>query len=56
MVEAFDDNVISCSVIDVYKGKQIPRDKKSITLRVETIGPGFEKTIELLSGIGGVLR
>ncbi len=56
MVEAFDDNVISCSVIDVYKGRQIPRDKKSITLRVETIGDSFEKTIELLSGIGGVLR
>ena len=56
MVEAFDDDVISCSVIDVYRGKQIPKDKKSITLRVETTGPDFEKTKELISGIGAVLR
>lgn len=56
MVEAFDDNVISCSVIDVYRGKQIPRGKTSITLRVETIGHSFEKIKELISVIGGALR
>jgi prephenate dehydrogenase len=56
VIEAFDENVISCSVIDVYRGKQIPEGKKSITLRVETTGDSFEKTKELISGIGGVLR
>jgi prephenate dehydrogenase len=56
VVEAFDDNVIMCSVIDVYKGKQIPKGKKSVTLRVETTGDSFKKTKELIKGIGGVLR
>ena len=56
MVEAFDDNVIMCSVIDVYKGKQIPKGKKSVTLRVESTGASFKKTKELIRGIGGVLR
>jgi prephenate dehydrogenase len=56
LIEAFDDNVIACSVIDVYKGKQIPKGKKSVTLRVETTGDDFKKTKELIRGIGGALR
>jgi prephenate dehydrogenase len=56
VIEAFDDDVISCLVVDVYRGKQIPQGKKSITLRVETTGDSFEKTREFISGIGGVLR
>lgn len=53
---AFDSNVTMCSVIDVYRGRQIPEDKKSITLRVETIGADFEKIVKLIQGIGGILR
>lgn len=56
LTEAFDDDVISCTIIDVYKGKQIPEGKKSVTLRVETTGDSFKKTKELIKGIGGVLR
>ncbi len=56
VIEAFDDSIISCSVLDVYEGKQIPKGKKSITFRVGSIGHSFERTIELISGIGGVLR
>jgi prephenate dehydrogenase len=56
VIEAFDESVVSCSVIDVYRGKQIPKGKKSVTLRIETTGDSFEKTKELITGIGGVLR
>jgi prephenate dehydrogenase len=56
LIEAFDGDVISCLIVDVYRGKQIPEGKKSITLRVETTGDDFKKTNELIKGIGGVLR
>jgi prephenate dehydrogenase len=56
LLEAFDEDIILCTVIDVYKGRQIPEGKKSITLRVDTTGDSFEKTKELILGIGGVLR
>ena len=56
LIEAFDSDVISCSVVDVYRGRQIPKGKKSVTLRVETTGADFAKTNELIKGIGGVIR
>ncbi len=52
-----DPAVNSCEVIDVFRGRQIPEGKKSITLRVEVIGAGgFQKIEKLLKGLGGELR
>jgi ferredoxin-fold anticodon binding domain-containing protein len=59
VIEASDDRIISCSIIDTYKGEQIPEGKKSITIRVETIDfkqEDFEGIKKLLLGIGGILR
>lgn len=52
-----DTAITTCDVIDVFRGKQIPEGKKSITLRVEVIGAaGFKKVEKLLTGLGGELR
>ncbi len=49
-------DIISCKIIDIYKGKQIPEGKKSITFRVEALDFDFSTVETLLKGIGGVLR
>ncbi|MFQ6137181.1 MAG: prephenate dehydrogenase [Candidatus Hydrothermarchaeales archaeon] len=59
VVENSDDRIVSCDVVDVYEGEQIPKDKKSITLNVKAVdfkARDFEKISGLLEGIGGVLR
>jgi prephenate dehydrogenase len=56
VVEASEEGIVSCSVIDVYRGEQIPKGKKSITLRVEAIEFDFHRVEALLQGIGGTLR
>jgi prephenate dehydrogenase len=49
--------VTSCEVVDVFKGKQIPHGKKSITLRVEIVEPEVAGFVEkLLTGLGGKMR
>jgi prephenate dehydrogenase len=58
-IVALDSRVSLCEVIDTYEGKQIPKGKKSITLRVESTDftKGDFRLIEkALIGLGGVLR
>ncbi len=50
------DAIVSCSVVETYRGKQVPEGKKSVTLRVEAIDFDFARVEELLTGLGGVLR
>jgi len=56
VIKSTEDSIISCKIIDVYQGKQIPEGKKSITFRVEALDFDFSKVETLLEGIGGVLR
>lgn len=56
VVSGFDDKILSCSVMDTYVGKQIPKGKKSITIRVEAVDLDFAKIEGLLKGLGGVIR
>ncbi|MDI6654263.1 MAG: prephenate dehydrogenase, partial [Candidatus Hydrothermarchaeota archaeon] len=56
IIEACDGRVISCSIIDTYKGKQVPQGRKSITFRVEAFDLDFENVKKILKGIGGTLR
>jgi prephenate dehydrogenase len=59
LVEVVDPRIVSCKVIDVYRGKQVPKGKKSITLRVEAINfskDAFKKVEKVLLGLGGRLR
>jgi prephenate dehydrogenase len=56
VIMASDERIASVSLLDVYKGKQIPKGKKSITLRVEAVDFDFKKIEKLLMGLGGVLR
>ncbi len=59
LVKVVDQRIVSCRVIDVYRGKQVPEGKKSITLRVEAINfrkDVFKKVEKILVGLGGVLR
>jgi prephenate dehydrogenase len=59
LVKALDSRIISCRVIDTYRGEQVPRDKKSITLRVEAIDfskEDFKKIENVLLGLEGKLR
>lgn len=59
LIEALDPRIFSCRVIDVYRGVQVPRGKKSLTLRVEAIEFGrddFRRVEEILTGLGGTLR
>lgn len=59
VVESFDSRIVRCDMLDVYAGRQIPRGKKSVTLRVEAIEFGkedFEGVKKLLEGIGGTIR
>ena len=48
--------VLTCEVIDVYRGKQIPRGMKSITFRVVAVDLDFTQVESFLRGIGGRLR
>ncbi|MEE8167722.1 MAG: prephenate dehydrogenase [Candidatus Hydrothermarchaeales archaeon] len=56
VVESSDEGITSCSIVDTYKGKQIPKGKKSVTLRVEAIEFDFDEVTKLLSSLGGQLR
>ncbi len=59
IVENSDGRIVKCEPIDVYTGRQIPKGKKSITLRVEAIEfqkKDFEAVKKLLEGIGGTMR
>lgn len=59
VIEASDPRIVSCRVIDTYRGRQVPRGKKSITLRVEAIDfekDGFKGVEEILLGLGGKIR
>ena len=49
--------VISASVVDIYKGSQIPSGKVSITIEYEAINSDARFDVEsLLEGFGGVIR
>ncbi len=59
VVKNSDNRIVSCEVADIFEGKQIPKDKKSITLRVKAVDfkkEDFDFISYLLKGIGGVLR
>lgn len=56
IIETCDERIISCSIIDTYKGKQVPQGRKSITIRVEASDFDFEKVKKIIEGIGGTLR
>jgi prephenate dehydrogenase len=59
LIEASDPRIISCSVIDTYRGRQVPRGKKSITLRIEAIDfekDDFRGVEKILLGLGGKIR
>ncbi|RMF90113.1 MAG: prephenate dehydrogenase [Methanobacteriota archaeon] len=52
-----DSAVVSCDVVDVFRGRQIPEGKKSVTLRAELMEPEKAGLIEeLLQRLGGVRR
>lgn len=58
-ITALDSRITSCEVVDTYKGRQIPEEKKSVTLRVEStdFDRGDFRLIEkALKGLGGILR
>ncbi len=48
--------VLSCEVIDIYRGEQIPPRMKSVTFRVAGVDIDFTQVERLLRGIGGTLR
>jgi prephenate dehydrogenase len=51
------DTIISCEVVDVFKGEQLPLGKKSVTFRVLSVNQKDAlKVQELLKGLGGKLR
>jgi prephenate dehydrogenase len=56
VVANLDDSIISCSILDTYTGKQIPKGMKSVTLRVKAVDFDFAKVEDLLRGLGGVIR
>ncbi len=50
-------DVVDASVVDVYKGSQIPSGKKSITIRYTVINPDTRYDVEnLLKGFGAFIR
>lgn len=59
VIKNSDKRIVSCDVVDIFEGKQIPEGKKSITLRVKAVNfesKDFDHVSEILKGIGGVLR
>ncbi len=50
------DGIVSCSIVETYRGKQVPKGMKSVTLRIEAIDFDFKRAEELLTGLGGALR
>jgi len=46
----------NCEVVDVYRGKGIPRGKKSITFRMEGVELDTSRAERLLQGMGGIIR
>jgi prephenate dehydrogenase len=48
--------VLTCEVIDIYRGKQIPQGMKSVTFRVVGVDLDFAQVERFLRGIGGKLR
>ncbi len=52
-----NSSILSCEVLDVFKGKQIPKDMKSVTFRLEALDRAQIKSVErLLNGLGGRIR
>jgi prephenate dehydrogenase len=47
---------LTCEVIDIYRGKQIPQGMKSVTFRVIGVDLDFAQVERFLRGIGGRLR
>jgi len=57
LVAGFRATIVSCEVVDVFRGDQIPSGFKSITLRFETLESGDADFIKrVLSGLGGKAR
>lgn len=59
LIKAWDPRIISCSVIDTYRGRQVPKGRKSITLRVEAVDfdkDDFKAIEKILIGLGGKVR
>jgi prephenate dehydrogenase len=51
------NEVVDASLVDIYKGKQVPSGKISITIKFEVISPEARLTVEnLLKGFGGLIR
>jgi ferredoxin-fold anticodon binding domain-containing protein len=50
-------SIISCDVVDIFRGKQISPGKKSITFHIEVLNPNLIIFVEsLLSRLGGKMR
>jgi len=58
VIKNHDLRIISCDVIDVFKGNKIEKGKKSITISVEAIEfeEDFNKIESLLKKLGGKIR
>ncbi len=56
LLKKFVRGVLSCEVIDIYRGEQIPEQMKSVTFRVVGVDIEFEQVERFLRGIGGRLR
>jgi prephenate dehydrogenase len=51
------NEVVDASLVDIYKGKQVPSGKISITIKFEVISSEARGTVEnLLKGFGGLIR
>jgi len=56
-IRNLSDRIVSCRVVDVYRGSQIPAQHKSLTFRAELLGAESAEDIEsLLEGLGGRRR
>lgn len=57
VIKRATSSLVSCEVTDVFRGKQIPKGKKSITFHVEVLNSEEILFVEsLLSALGGKLR
>jgi len=58
VVKNHDARIISCTVIDVFRGNKIEKGKKSITISVEAVEfeEDFNKIESLLKSLGGKIR
>jgi prephenate dehydrogenase len=59
VLESLDERILGVTLLDVYRGEQVPEGKKSVTLRVEAIDfqrEDFERIESVLKGLGGLPR